>query len=123
MAAPTTLLKQTPLYDVHVALGARMTGFAGFDMPVQYSGIIDEHLAVRQAAGLFDVSHMGEVFVRGPQALAYVQHLVTNDAAKLYDGKAMYTVMCQSKLFRLAWSCMNRRPLRHPRPHMAAPTT
>jgi len=96
MAAPTTLLKQTPLYEVHVALGARMTGFAGFDMPVQYSGIIDEHLAVRQAAGLFDVSHMGEVFVRGPQALAYVQHLVTNDAAKLYDGKAMYTVMCQN---------------------------
>ena len=95
MAEPSTLLKQTPLRDVHVALGARMTGFAGYDMPVQYSGIVDEHMAVRQAAGIFDVSHMGEVFVRGPQALAYVQHLVTNDAAKLYDGRAMYTVMCQ----------------------------
>ncbi len=95
MAAPTTILKQTPLHDVHVALGARMTGFAGYDMPVQYSGILDEHLTVRQAAGLFDVSHMGEVFVRGQQALAFVQHLVTNDAARLYDGKAMYTVMCQ----------------------------
>ena len=95
MADTSTILKQTPLHDVHVALGARMTGFAGYDMPVQYSGIVDEHMAVRQAAGIFDVSHMGEVFVRGPQAFAYVQNLVTNDAAKLYDGKAMYTVMCQ----------------------------
>ena len=72
-----------------------MVPFAGFDMPVQYSGIIDEHMAVRRAAGLFDVSHMGEVFVRGPHALDFVQHLVTNDASKLYDGRAMYTVMCR----------------------------
>ncbi|MFQ5571763.1 MAG: glycine cleavage system aminomethyltransferase GcvT, partial [Rhodothermales bacterium] len=68
--------------------------FGGFDMPVQYTGIIEEHMAVREAAGLFDVSHMGEVFVRGPQAFAFVQHLVTNDASRLYDGRAMYTVMC-----------------------------
>ena len=88
-------IKTTPLHAVHVALGAKMMPFAGFDMPVQYSGIIDEHHAVRQAAGLFDVSHMGEVFVRGPQAFEFVQRLVTNDAAKLYDGKAMYTVMCR----------------------------
>ena len=58
MADTSTTLKQTPLHDVHVALGARMTGFAGYDMPVQYSGIVDEHMAVRQAAGLFDVSHI-----------------------------------------------------------------
>ncbi len=88
-------LKTTPLQAIHIALGAKMMPFAGFDMPVQYSGIIDEHHAVRQAAGLFDVSHMGEVFVRGSQAFDFVQRLVTNDASKLYDGKAMYTVMCR----------------------------
>lgn len=91
---PTVEIKKTPLYDTHVALGARMVPFAGFAMPIQYTGIIDEHMAVRQAAGLFDVSHMGEVIVRGPNALAFIQHLVTNDAASMYDGRAMYTVMC-----------------------------
>ena len=90
-------LKTTPLHAHHVALGAKMMPFAGFDMPVQYSGILDEHRAVREAAGLFDVSHMGEVFVSGPDARAFVQHLVTNDAEKLYDGKAMYSVMCNEK--------------------------
>ncbi|QXD14702.1 glycine cleavage system aminomethyltransferase GcvT [Rhodocaloribacter litoris] len=93
--ASTETLKQTPLHDVHRALGARMTPFAGFEMPLQYSGILNEHLAVRQAAGLFDVSHMGEFFVRGPRAFDFVQHLVTNDAARLTDGRAMYTVMCR----------------------------
>lgn len=87
-------LKTTPLHAQHVELGARMMPFGGFDMPVQYSGIIDEHMAVRQAAGLFDVSHMGEFLVTGPTALASIQRIVTNDAAKLYDGKAMYTAMC-----------------------------
>ena len=95
MATSATTLKKTPLYHVHVALGARMTGFAGFDMPVQYTGIVQEHMAVREAAGIFDVSHMGEVFVQGPQAFAFVQHLVTNDVSKLYDGRALYTVMCR----------------------------
>ena len=90
-----TALKRTPLYDRHVALGARMTGFAGYEMPVQYSGIVSEHMAVRGAAGLFDVSHMGEVFVQGPQAFAFVQNLVTNDISGLYDGRALYTVMCR----------------------------
>ncbi len=93
--AVSETLKKTPLYDVHVALGARMVPFAGFDMPVQYSGIIDEHMAVRTAAGLFDVSHMGEVYARGPRAFDFVQNLVTNDAARLTDGRAMYTVMCR----------------------------
>jgi aminomethyltransferase len=87
-------LQQTPLHAVHLALGARMMPFAGFDMPVQYTGILDEHLAVRQAAGLFDVSHMGEVRVQGPKALAFVQYLVSNDAGKLHNGRAMYSVMC-----------------------------
>ncbi len=86
--------KRTPLYAAHEALGARMMPFGGFEMPVQYTSIIDEHKAVRTAAGLFDVSHMGEVMVTGPEAFAFVQHLVTNDASKLYDGRAMYTVMC-----------------------------
>lgn len=72
-----------------------MMEFGGFDMPVQYTSIIEEHRAVREAAGLFDVSHMGEVEVSGPNAFDFVQHLVTNDASKLYDGRAMYTVMCR----------------------------
>ena len=88
-------LKKTPLHATHEALGARMMAFGGFDMPVQYTSIIDEHNAVRERAGLFDVSHMGEVLVQGPRALDFVQNLVTNDAARLYDGKAMYAVMCQ----------------------------
>src|SRR6056297_391538 len=94
MAESPDTIKSTPLNAVHKDLGARMMAFGGFEMPVQYSGIIDEHMAVRENAGLFDVSHMGEVLVRGPQAFEFVQHLVTNDAEKLYDGRAMYTVMC-----------------------------
>ncbi|MEL6770220.1 MAG: glycine cleavage system aminomethyltransferase GcvT [Bacteroidota bacterium] len=88
-------LQVTPLHAIHTALGARMMAFGGFDMPVQYTSILDEHRAVREAAGLFDVSHMGEVRVTGPQAFDYVQYLVTNDVSKLYDGKALYSVMCQ----------------------------
>lgn len=87
--------RKTPLYVRHVELGARMADFAGFSMPIQYSGIVEEHLAVRNAAGLFDVSHMGEVFVQGPRAFAFVQNLVTNDVANLDNGKALYTVMCR----------------------------
>ena len=95
MAADSSdTLKTTPLHEVHEALGARMMAFGGFDMPVQYSSIIDEHMAVRENAGLFDVSHMGELLVEGPEALDLIQRLVTNDASNLYDGRAMYTVMC-----------------------------
>ncbi len=90
-------VQRTPLYETHRALGAKMMPFGGFEMPVQYSGILDEHQAVREAAGLFDVSHMGEVLVRGAGALDFVQHLVTNDAAALTDGRAMYTVMCNTE--------------------------
>ncbi|MDQ2961479.1 MAG: glycine cleavage system aminomethyltransferase GcvT [Candidatus Dormibacteraeota bacterium] len=84
----------TPLYDRHVAAGARMVDFAGYDMPLQYTGIREEHVAVRERAGLFDVSHMGEVMVDGPGAVAWVQHLVTNDIGRAEAGQATYTVMC-----------------------------
>lgn len=78
----------------HVELGARMVPFAGYSMPLQYVGIKDEHLAVRNNVGIFDVSHMGEVELRGPDAIAAIDRIVTNDATKLVDGQAMYTVMC-----------------------------
>jgi aminomethyltransferase len=84
-------MKQTPLYGRHQALGAKIIDFGGWAMPVQYSGILDEHKTVREAAGIFDVSHMGEVWFRGPRAAEAVQKLVTNDVAKLVDGMAMYT--------------------------------
>lgn len=87
-------MKATPLNQVHRELGARMVDFGGWDMPVQYSGVIEEHVAVRQAAGLFDVSHMGEVEVTGPNALAFIQQLTINDAAKLVDGQVQYSAMC-----------------------------
>jgi aminomethyltransferase len=87
--------QKTPLYERHLALGARVIDFGGWAMPVQYSGILDEHRTVRSAAGLFDVSHMGEVRIEGPRAAEAVQRLVTNDVGKLADGKAMYTVACR----------------------------
>jgi aminomethyltransferase len=87
-------LKRTPLYEAHRALGARMVPFGGWEMPVQYTGILEEHKAVRESAGIFDVCHMGEIVFRGPRAQEAVQRLVTNDLGKLTDGKALYTVMC-----------------------------
>ena len=84
------MTKQTFLHDKHVALGARMVDFAGWDMPVQYSSIIDEHKTVREAVGLFDVSHMGEVIVYGEDALPYLNKLVPQDVTKLVDSKAVY---------------------------------
>ncbi len=87
----TTQLRKTALHSVHRRLGAKMVDFGGWDMPVEYSGIIREHMATRTAAGLFDVSHMGEIEVRGPHALAAVQHVTSNDAAKLHDGQAQYS--------------------------------
>jgi aminomethyltransferase len=90
-----TAVKHTPLHAEHVRLGARMVPFAGFDMPVYYGGIIEEHMAVRESAGIFDVSHMGEVMATGPHAEEFVQRLVSNDVTRLTDGRAMYTVMCR----------------------------
>lgn len=83
--------KKTPVHDAHVRAGARMVPFAGYSMPVQYTGIVDEHVAVRTRAGLFDVSHMGEIFVEGPAALEYLQHLTCNNVARLEPGRAHYT--------------------------------
>ena len=88
------MLQRTPLFEAHRALGARIVPFAGWEMPVQYTGIIEEHQAVRQGAGAFDVSHMGEVVLKGPRAAEAVQRLVTNNVGKLADGQAMYTPMC-----------------------------
>ncbi|MEO5509110.1 MAG: glycine cleavage system aminomethyltransferase GcvT [Longimicrobiales bacterium] len=88
-------LKRTPLYEEHEKAGAKLIPFAGYLMPVQYpTGIVAEHNAVRKTCGLFDVSHMGEVFVKGPQALDLVQHVTTNDASKLGVGQAQYSVIC-----------------------------
>jgi aminomethyltransferase len=88
------MLKKTPLNEVHRRLGARMVEFGGWDMPVQYKGVIEEHLAVRGAAGLFDVSHMGEIEVKGPGALAYIQELTINDASTLANGQIQYSALC-----------------------------
>jgi aminomethyltransferase len=89
-----TSLKRTPLYDAHVRAGARMVPFGGWDMPVQYRGIIDEHRTVRSAVGLFDVSHMGEFEIEGPDALATLQSLTTNDVAALEIGQVQYSLLC-----------------------------
>ena len=86
--------KRTCLYDKHVALGALISPFGGFDMPIQYSGIVDEHQAVRQACGVFDVSHMGEVLVTGADAAKYVNHIFTNDVTSITDGQILYGMMC-----------------------------
>jgi glycine cleavage system T protein len=88
-------LKRTPLRDFHASHGARLVDFAGWEMPVQYRSILEEHKAVRRAAGLFDVSHMGEVDVRGPQALEFLEHLLTNEVAKLHPGRVLYSPMCR----------------------------
>jgi aminomethyltransferase len=85
------MLKRTPLHDSHISIGARMVEFAGWDMPVQYSGPVNEHMAVREAAGLFDVSHMGEIEIRGLEALALVQKVTTNDVSKLQDNQVQYS--------------------------------
>ncbi len=87
-------LKRTPLYDWHVAKGARVVPFAGWEMPVQYTGIIEEHKATRTAVGLFDVSHMGELLVTGPDARRFLDYLLPNKIAKLAPGKIIYSPMC-----------------------------
>lgn len=87
-------LKQTSLHAFHVENGARMVAFGGWDMPVQYNGILAEHLAVRNTAGLFDVSHMGEATVVGPEARSFLDYLVTNDVSKMTPGRVLYTPMC-----------------------------
>lgn len=90
-------LKRTPLFHEHQRLGARLVDFGGWEMPVQYTGIVEEHLAVRQAAGLFDISHMGEVEVTGDQAFEFLNGILTNDLGKIEAGQGQYTLMCNSE--------------------------
>jgi len=94
-SSTTGTLARTPLYDEHRALGARIVEFGGWEMPVSYRGIMEEHKAVRTAAGLFDVSHMGEIEVLGPHAAATCQRLTTNDVRKLANGHVQYTLLCR----------------------------
>src|SRR3954466_14620729 len=91
--APGGVLKKTPLNARHRSLGARMVPFGGWDMPVEYSGISDEHMAVRTRAGLFDVSHMGQLEIAGADAVAAVQRITSNDAGKLNVGQAHYSAL------------------------------
>jgi aminomethyltransferase len=93
----TTALRRTPLYERHVAAGARLVPFAGWEMPVQYDGVIPEHLAVRTGAGVFDVSHMGQLHVEGPGSAAFLQSMLSNDLDRIADGKAQYTLLTNER--------------------------
>ncbi len=95
--APVQTLRRTPLYDRHVAAGGRMVPFAGWELPVQYEGVIPEHKAVRTDAGVFDVSHMGEIEIEGPAAAELVQGLLSNDVARLEPGEAQYTLLTNER--------------------------
>src|SRR6185436_17151492 len=88
-------MRRTPLYDNHVAAGAKLVDFAGWEMPVQYEGIRAEHIAVRTAVGMFDVSHMGEIETSGPDAEAFLQRILSNDVSKIAPGGAQYSVLCR----------------------------
>src|SRR3989344_9538976 len=88
------MLKRTALYEEHVRAGGRMVDFGGWELPVQYTGVMDEHTTCRTAAGLFDVSHMGEVFAEGSDAELFLNYLVTNDVRKIALGQAQYSAMC-----------------------------
>lgn len=88
---------KTPLYEAHVKAGGKIVPFAGYMLPVQYTGVIEEHMAVRQKAGLFDVSHMGEIMCTGPDALQNLQNILTNDFTNMVDGQARYSVMCNDE--------------------------
>src|ERR1700760_3873169 len=88
------MLKRTALFSPHQKLNARLIDFGGWEMPVQYSSLIAEHLAVRTAAGIFDISHMGEVTVSGAAAEEFLNHILTNDIRKLASGEGQYTLMC-----------------------------
>jgi aminomethyltransferase len=91
------MLKRTPLFETHQRLGARLIDFGGWEMPVQYTSIVEEHNAVRKAAGIFDISHMGEVFVSGAGAEAFLNHALTNDIRKLTPGLGQYSLMCNER--------------------------
>ena len=88
-------MKQTAFNKIHRQLGAKMVEFAGYEMPIEYSGIKDEHMTVREGVGVFDVSHMGEFWIKGPKAFDLVQKITTNDVRKLVPGQAQYSCMCR----------------------------
>lgn len=90
-------MKTTAFTKYHIENGAKMAPFAGFNMPIEFTGIADEHMTVREAVGVFDVSHMGEIWVKGPNALAFLQHVTSNDVAALYDGKVQYSCFPNGK--------------------------
>ena len=90
-------MKTTAFTKYHIANGAKMAEFAGYNMPIEFSGINDEHATVREKAGVFDVSHMGEIWVKGEKALDLLQHIASNDVSKLYDGKVQYAAMPNGK--------------------------
>jgi aminomethyltransferase len=95
LSATAAALKHTPLHDAHLRAGARLVPFAGWEMPVQYEGVRQEHVAVRTAAGVFDVSHMGEIATRGPRAGEFLQYLLSNDVRKIEPGGAQYALLCR----------------------------
>ena len=88
-------LRKTPLHDIHAAAGGRMVAFAGYEMPIQYASILDEHRTVREAVGLFDLSHMGEVEIRGEEAVAFLRYALVSDPGALVPGAAQYSMLCQ----------------------------
>src|SRR6266404_2241384 len=90
-------MKRTPLFAAHQKLGAKLIDFGGWEMPAQYTSIMEEHLAVRKAAGVFDISHMGEVLVQGPEAESFLNRALTNDVRKLEAGQGQYTLMCNER--------------------------
>ena len=94
-SVPDTSLRRTPLHERHVAAGGKLVAFAGWEMPIQYQGIRQEHLAVRREAGVFDVSHMGQVESRGPQAPEFLQRILSNDVRRIPVGGAQYSVICR----------------------------
>jgi aminomethyltransferase len=94
-SAAETALRRTPLHDRHIAAGAKLVPFAGWEMPVQYEGIAAEHVAVRRDVGMFDVSHMGQLQTRGPQAYEFVQRMLSNDIRRIPEGGAQYSVLCR----------------------------
>ncbi len=95
MSSAAETLRRSPLHESHVAAGAKLVGFGGYEMPLQYSGIRAEHVAVREHAGVFDVSHMGQIEVKGPDAAALLQRLLSNDVRRLPEGGAQYSVLCR----------------------------
>jgi aminomethyltransferase len=97
VATVESVLQRTPLYERHVQAGARMVPFAGFEMPVQYTGVIEEHRAVRADCGVFDVSHMGEIHIDGPTAQGFLQEVLSNDVDRLADGDAQYTLLTNER--------------------------